>query len=56
MKASRQGAAKRGYPMPHVPDETGDEPQTPESVAPSANGAVVDRAERCTAPSRTRRK
>ncbi len=55
MEAARQLTAKRGYAKPHFADETSDEPQTLESVVPSANGAVADQAERSTTPSRASR-
>ena len=55
MEAARQLAAKRGYPMPHFPDEPGDEPETPGSAAPSANGALTDQPERSTAQSTANR-
>lgn len=59
MEAARQLAAKRGYPMPHFPDETsdtGDGPQTPGSPAISENGAVAEQSQRSAAPSTARKK
>ena len=56
MEAARQLAAKRGYPMPHFPDETGEGPQAPGSAVPSVNGALAEPPERDTAPSKARKK
>jgi hypothetical protein len=59
MAAAKQLTAERGYPMPHIPDETGNGPQTPESAAPAVNGAPAEQSARSTAPdtaSRARKK
>ncbi len=52
MEAARQLAAKRGYPMPHLPPETDGGQETHVSAAPSADGAPTDQPKRSTAPRR----
>lgn len=55
MEAARQLAAKRGYPMPHLPPETNDGQEVPGSPAPSANGPLTEQPERDTSPNTARK-